>query len=134
MSTYFVQGLEISTIVSLAAGFLIGVPWGIAGLTSAWLFVSEMLAVLCGGALILFVQLLLAAIATASHGMKAGALLSTLFLIAEPAFPLIAMCTAIAVAFLLKTIRSNLTIFFPRCATTTAPLRFLLPNGRAGWK
>jgi hypothetical protein len=111
MTTYFITGLEISAVVSLTAGLTIGAAWGIAGLTSAWLFFAEMLSVLGGGLVILSIQLLLAAMTTASLGPRSGALLCASFLIVEPAFALLSMCTAIAAAYLLGRIRSQSHIF-----------------------
>src|SRR5262245_32219727 len=116
MITYLFTGLKISTAISLVAGLAIGVSWGIAGITSAWLFFAEMFSMLAGGAVILIAQIILACIATASLGLKSGSVLCVSFVAADPAFLLITTSIAISIAFLLERLcrESRASRFNPR--------------------
>ena len=102
MAAYFFPGIEISVAVSLVVGVVIGSVMGFAGFTSVWLFVTEMVSFLIGGAIVLTTQLVFAVMAGASLGRRTALLVFLLFFMAEPVIALIAASTAVAVNYLIR--------------------------------
>jgi len=102
MAAYFFPGIEISVAVSLIVGVVIGSVMGLAGFTSVWLFVAEMVSFLIGGAIVLLSQLALAVMAGKSLGFKPALLVLLMFLMAEPVIALFAASTAITVNYLIR--------------------------------
>jgi hypothetical protein len=102
MATYFFRGIEVSVAVSLIVGVIVGAVMGFAGFRSRWLFLTEMLSFLIGGAIVVISQLAFAIVAGASLGRKTALVVVLLFVVAEPVIALLAASTAVAVNYLIR--------------------------------
>jgi hypothetical protein len=100
MVDYLATGIEISIAISLVAGIVVGSAMGIAGFGSIWVFRAEMLSLLVGCAVVLIAQSALVIEATASLNLTAGVVAGVCFFFTEPAVGLVALGTAVAVAYL----------------------------------
>jgi len=100
MVDYLAAGIEISIAISLVAGIVVGSAMGIAGFGSIWVFRAEMLSLLVGCAVVLIAQSALVIVATASLNLTAGVVAGVCFFFTEPVVGLVAVGTAVAVAYL----------------------------------
>ena len=100
MVNYLAAGIEISIAISLAAGIVVGSAMGIAGFGSIWVFRAEMFSLFVGCAIVLIAQSTLVIEATASLTLKAGVVAGLCFFFTDPVVGLVAVGTAIAVAYL----------------------------------
>ena len=109
--SYLASGVAISIAVSLVAGIAVGSTMGIAGFGSIWVFRAEMLSMFVGCTAVLLAQFVLIVETVDRLSLKAGVVAGGCFFFVDPVAGLVAVGTAIAVAFLVGSITGKWKAF-----------------------